>query len=481
SARLVDVQLDEINQLLVRLQVYEPGGTWQIRIDSTNGPIIGAVVFQKMERFGGWSFLEVPIKSTSGRHDIYFTYEHPKQLSEDHPEYNRSHMRFDWFYFYKSLPKTNPKKNQIEDKIRDLTQASVPTTPIMLDNPPKLARETHLFERGNWLVKGEEVTAAPPASLNPLPSGAPANRLGLAQWMTDPKHPLTARTIVNRIWEQVFGNGLVETLEDLGTQGATSTNQELLDYLSYTFMHDQEWSIKTLLRSILLSATYQQSSMVSPEALELDPNNVYLARMPRVRLSAEQSRDQALAVCGVLNPEMYGKPVMPYQPEGIWLSPYNGAKWKQSEGDQQYRRAIYTYWKRTSPYPSMITFDGVGREVCASRRIRTNTPLQALATLNDPVFIDFSRKLSLSVSETHQEATKQIEAVYYQVTNKEISPKRLVALEALYQEARANYEKEPALAEALLAETIVEDPASFAALVLVANTILNLDEVIMKS
>lgn len=480
SARLAKVHLDQVNQLLMRLVVYEPGGTWQIHLDSTTGPVIGSLVLPKMEKPRGWNFLEIPLQPTAGIHDLYFTYWHPKQLSENHPQYNRSHVRFDWFYFKEALPDTHPKKQEIEEKIQALIEASVPTTPIMLDNPPELKRKTHLFERGNWLVKGEEVQAAPPASLNPLPDGAPANRLGLAQWMTAPDHPLTSRTIVNRVWEQLYGFGLVETLEDLGTQGASATHQELLDYLSWTLMNEYQWSLKTLLKSIVLSATYQQSSKVSPAQLELDPNNVYLARMPRVRLSAEQIRDQALAVCEVMNEKMYGKPVMPFQPEGIWMSPYNGAKWKQSKGDQRYRRAIYTYWKRTSPYPSMITFDGVGREVCSSRRIRTNTPLQALATLNDPVFMDLSKKLILHVWEANTDATTKIKAAYQQVTNKEISAKRLAALEELYESALADYEQEPSLAKALAEGTAIEAAAPFAAMVLVANTILNLDEVIMK-
>jgi hypothetical protein len=364
--------------------------------------------------------------------------------------------------------------------MQSLLQAQVPTTPIMLENPVELKRKTHLFERGNWLVKGEEVSAVPPASLNALPDAAPANRLGLAQWMLASDNPLTSRTIVNRIWEQLFGYGLVETLEDLGTQGASASHQELLDYLSWTLMKDQKWSLKASMRSIVLSATYQQSSKVTPDLLERDPDNIYLARMPRVRLSAEQIRDQALAVCGVLNDEMYGTPVMPFQPAGIWSSPYSGAKWVQSKGDQQYRRAIYTYWKRTSPYPSMITFDGVGREICSSRRIRTNTPLQALATLNDPVFIDLSKQLSLSVWEEHDKVVDQIKASYKQVTGRPISDNRLVALEKLYQEALQNYQAKPSLAEDLLEDTEIKETAHFAALVLVANTILNLDEVIMK-
>lgn len=220
-----------------------------------------------------------------------------------------------------------------------------------------------------------------------------------------------ARTMVNRVWEQLFGLGLVETLEDLGSQGAAPQNQELLDYLSYKFMNEYKWSIKTLIKEIMLSATYRQDAKLTPEALEKDPSNRYLVRGPRVRLSAEQIRDQALAITGMMNSKMFGPPVMPYQPEGIWSSPYNGEKWVKSSENEQYRRAVYTFWKRTSPYPSMMAFDGVGREVCVSRRIRTNTPLQALVTLNDSVYVDLSAKLALRAlnnsKKNYQESIKR--------------------------------------------------------------------------
>lgn len=216
----------------------------------------------------------------------------------------------------------------------------------------------------------------------------------MAMWMTSNDNPLLARTMVNCVVGTAFGTGLVETLEDMGSQGATPVNQPLLDHLAYKFMNDYGWSVKRLIKEIVLSATYRQDSRASQEQLEKDPQNKFLARGARVRLSAEQIRDQALAVSGVINSEMYGPPVMPYQPEGIWNSPWSGDYWKRSEGGQQYRRAIYTFPKLTSPYPSMITFDAMGREVCTSRRIKTNTPLQALVTLNDSVYVDLAEKLS---------------------------------------------------------------------------------------
>ena len=231
----------------------------------------------------------------------------------------------------------------------------------MIDNTDKQFRATNVFERGNWLVKGKEVKPDVPHTLNPLPENAPHNRLGLAQWITDKKNPLTARTIVNRVWEQFFGQGIAETLEDMGTQGIAPTHVELLDYLSWKLMNDYNWSLKKLMKEIVMSATYRQDSKFSKESLEKDPFNKWYARGPRVRLSAEELRDQSLAVSGLLSKKMFGPSVYPYQPEGIWASPYDGNKWKKSEGDDQHRRALYTYWKRSSPYPSMITFDGTSQ------------------------------------------------------------------------------------------------------------------------
>ena len=268
------------------------------------------------------------------------------------------------------------------------------STPVLSEIPPTEARVTRVFDRGNWLAPLEEVAPGVPAALPPFGNDRPLDRLGLAQWMVDPGHPLTARVAVNRFWEQLFGVGLVETLEDFGTQGEAPSHPRLLDWLAVRFMNDQHWSVKQFLRAVVLSATYGQSSAVTPEKLERDPRNRLLARGPRFRLSAEQVRDVALSASGLLNPALYGPSVMPVQPDGIWQSVYSGETWETSEGGDRYRRGVYTYWKRTSPYPSMVTFDAPTREFCVSRRIRTNTPLQALITFNDPVYVEAAEALA---------------------------------------------------------------------------------------
>jgi hypothetical protein len=242
-------------------------------------------------------------------------------------------QQMDWFYFTQEFPGKGKPGYEANKKIFwSLLRTKVPTTPIMVDNPPDMHRPTNIFERGNWLVKGDVVTPAVPHALNPMPKNAPNNRLGMAMWLTSKENPLTARTMVNRVWEQLFGNGLAETLEDLGTQGIPPTHQELLDWLSWKFMNDYKWSVKTLLKEITMSATYRQDSKLTPEALEKDPSNKLYGRGARVRLSAEQVRDQGLCISGQLYEKMYGPSVFPYQPKGIWLSPWNGADWVKSEG-----------------------------------------------------------------------------------------------------------------------------------------------------
>jgi len=353
-----------------------------------------------------------------------------------------------------------------------------------MDNPADIATQHACIWKGaNWLVKGEEVQPDVPRSLNPLPKGAPRNRLGLAMWLTDPKNPLTARTMVNRLWEQVFGTGLVETLEDLGTQGAEATHRALLDDLSYRFMHNYHWSVKQLLKEMVMSATYRQSSVVSKELLEKDPANKYYARGPRVRLSAEQVRDQALCISGLMSPKMYGPSVMPWQPAGIWMSPWNGGDWVTSKGEDQYRRALYTYWKRTAPYPSMITFDGAGREVCTPRRIRTNTPLQALVTLNDSVYLDAARHFAFRMQQAAggADVKQQISKGYELAMLKNITPGRLQALVTLYDTAYGQFKQDTSQTSKMTGSDQQHNNPETAALVVVANAMLNLDELITKN
>jgi hypothetical protein len=472
SARLKNINLTGKTKVILHYKEYLDGGHLEMNLDAPKGKTVSKwkVKFEQDKK--GWKKIELPIQTTEGVHDIYLKYVNPKLTNP-----NANGITFDWFYFTKGFPDINTAENNKQKTIFwDLLNANVEKTPIMVENPNDFARKTQVFDRGSWLALGEEVTAGVPASLGKIPAGFPATRLGLAEWMSAKNNPLVARTMVNRVWEQLFGLGLVETLEDLGSQGAVPQNQELLDYLSYKFMNDYKWSIKTLIKEIMLSATYRQNAKLSPEALEKDPSNRYLARGPRVRLSAEQMRDQALAVTGMMNSKMFGPPVMPYQPEGIWSSPYNGEKWVKSSENEQYRRAVYTFWKRTSPYPSMIAFDGVGREVCVSRRIRTNTPLQALVTLNDSVYVDLSAKLALrafsSSKENYQESIKK---AYEYAAGKKISQENFIILAKLYAQSLAIYRKENS--KIIMG---VESP-ELGALIVVCNSILNLDEVITKS
>jgi hypothetical protein len=331
---------------------------------------------------------------------------------------------------------------------------------VMEELPDTSSRITRVFERGNWLSHGDTVQPKTPEFLPP--SDYAPDRLGFAQWLVDGKNPLTSRVIVNRFWEQIFGNGIVYTLEDFGTQGIKPSHPDLLDYLAVSFENKHQWSVKGLLREIVLSRTYQQSSVVNEELLEKDPYNYLLARGPRHRLTAENIRDQALAISGLLNPQVYGKSVKPYQPEGVWNVIRHVDRWETAKDGDQHRRGIYTFWRRVSPYPSMITFDVPSRELCVSRRIRTNTPLQALVTMNDPVFVEAAEALAeRMIKEGGEDDLEQIKYGYQLAMMKEPDETRMNALIDLYEAS--------------------EELGKSGAMALVANVILNLDEVIMKS
>jgi len=467
--RLANVDLSGKDKLIYRYVNYKAGGTWTIHIDKPYGPVLKKI---KIPDTKDWQIREEALElQLSGKHDLYFTYSNPNLKK---PEDNGA--MFDWFYFTDSFL-DNPNASSTKKEFWALLKKDVPTTPILMENPSAMKRSTQVFVRGNWLVKGDTVEADVPASLPPMPEDAPKNRLGLAMWMTSKDNPLTSRTLVNRVWEQIFGIGLVETLEDMGTQGIPPTHPELLNQLSWRLMNDYQWSVKRLIREIVLSETYQQDSKFTPELLKKDPLNIYYARAPRVRLSAEQIRDQALAVSGLLNEKMFGPSVMPYQPDGIWLSPWNGQTWKKSEGDEKYRRALYTYWKRTAPYPSMMTFDGSAREVCTARRIKTNTPLQALVTLNDSVYVEAASHLALRMLRESPELSKQIEKGYEWAIGKNISLQKRKVLEDLYQQTLNQVTIKPALNQ----EKDKPYSSKEKAMTLVANAILNLDEFVTKN
>ncbi len=353
-------------------------------------------------------------------------------------------------------------------------------TPIMHELPADSSRKTYQFVRGNWLVHGDEVRPTLPNSLvrfakTPL-ARQQHDRLTLARWLVSRDNPLTARVMVNRLWEQLFGAGLVGTLSDFGTQGDRPTHPELLDYLALRFRDEYRWSMKKLLRELVLSATYRQSSNVTPEGMAKDPQNRLLARGPRVRLTAEQVRDQALTVSGLLCHEQFGPPVMPPQPDGVWQTIRNVMKWKEAAGEDRYRRGIYTFWRKSSPYPSFVTFDAPSREFCVSKRVRTNTPLQALVTLNDPVYWESAQALAGRVSNS----ANPIDVAYQLLMGHNPQAAQLASLQKYYARSLTYYRVHPADARQVITLKTLKATPEMAALTLTTNVLLNLDEVVTK-
>jgi hypothetical protein len=293
-------------------------------------------------------------------------------------------------------PDFGSKLERLTNLTRQLRKIRSVETPVMVEQAAYERRETREFERGNFLTKtGEALNPDVPRLFPRLPEGAPRNRLTLAKWFFLPGQPLTARTAVNRYWEQLFGTGIVETLENFGSVGEEPSHPELLDWLALHFQNELHWDMKALLRELVTSATYRQSAKTTQALAERDPRNRLLGRGPQQRLTAEMVRDQALLASGLLSSAMGGPPVMPPQPEGVWNSVYNDSKWVDATGPNRYRRAIYTYIKRTSGYPSFLTFDASDHDVSLARRMPTNTPLQALVTLNDPVYREASEALAM--------------------------------------------------------------------------------------
>jgi hypothetical protein len=298
--------------------------------------------------------------------------------------------------FYQLYAFFNQSEDSDKPDDRPVLRIGQASTLILRELESGKRRTTRIHERGNFLNPGAEVQPAAPEAFHPMAADAPRNRLGLAQWLVSSENPLTARVQVNRYWARLWGRGLVESEEDFGTQGAAPVHPELLDWLATEFVR-LNWDMKALLKTMVMSATYRQASDVAPALLEKDPYNRLLARGARYRLDAEAVRDQALAVSGLLSGRMGGPPVMPWQPEGIWQVVYNGETWRTSAGEDRYRRSLYTFLRRTAPYPTMITYDAPTGETCTIRRVRTNTPLQALASLNDPVSMEAAQQLALRV------------------------------------------------------------------------------------
>jgi len=346
--------------------------------------------------------------------------------------------------------------------------------PVMSERSPDARRDTRVFSRGNRMTKDRSVQAGIPEISRPPQLDRALSRVDLANWLVGKENTLTSRVLANRLWAELFGMGLVETLEDFGSSGLPPSNQELLDHLALRLSQHHQWRIKPFMREIVLSATYRQTAKVSSEHLAKDPRNVWLTRGPRQRLTAEMVRDQSLLVSGLMSRKAFGPPVFPPQPEGIWKSVYNGAKWTTSEGEDRYRRAIYTYSKRTSGYPSFLTFDAPSRDVCSPRRINSNTPLQALVTLNDPAYMEMASSFANRMKQSAADLPAQLRQGYQWLTLQELPASALQALGDLHADAVTEYRSQPDEMKILAATP--ED----AAMILVANTMLNLDSALNR-
>jgi len=386
------------------------------------------------------------------------------------------------------LENTRYEIANLTEQLRLLDEAQ----PVMVMNTAEKPRDTFKLNRGQYNQPGEKVMPGVPACLPQMAEDARADRLGLAEWLVDPAHPLTARVAVNRVWQLLFGTGIVSSSADFGSQGQPPTHPELLDYLAVDFV-ENGWDVKRLIKKIVLSATYQQSSQITPELLHVDPNNHMLARGARFRLQAEFIRDAALKVSGLLVDRVGGPSVRPYQPAGLWLeishfgsSPATSQVFVQDHGEKLYRRSMYTYWKRTVPPPAMISLDAPNRELCVMRRASTNTPLQALVLLNDPQFVEASRALAeRAILEGPQSVSDRIGFIFELATTRLPTEQETEILQQAYENSLAEFKDNPSRAEEYLrvGESVRNSQielAEHAAWASVASMILNLSETITK-
>jgi hypothetical protein len=359
---------------------------------------------------------------------------------------------------------------------------TLPTVMVMQERPTP--RDTFILLRGAYDRPGDRVSPGVPAVLPTLPAGSPNNRLGFAKWLVDPSNPLTARVIVNRFWQMYFGVGLVKTVEDFGSQGEWPANLELIDWLATEFIRTG-WDVKAMQKMIVMSATYRQSSKLTPELVQRDPENRLLARGPRVRLSAEIIRDQALAVSGLLVEKVGGPSVKPYQPAGLWKE-LGGEDYRQDTGEGLYRRSLYTFWKRAVPPPSMMNFDAAGREACTVRENRTNTPLQALDLMNDPAYVEASRVLAERMMREGGATTEsRISFAFRLATARRPRPPELAILLESFHRSLDRFRTDPLGAAKFVSEgdhrrDETLDVSNLAAYTTVASLILNLDETVTK-
>lgn len=389
-----------------------------------------------------------------------------------------------------------PWRKELEGVEKELKTLNDAIPKSMIVEELAQPKEAFVLIRGEYDKKGDPVERHVPATLPPLPEEAPQNRLGLAKWLVDPSHPLTSRVTVNRWWQRIFGTGLVKTSEDFGVQGEPPSHPELLDWLAVEFI-ESGWDIKHMQKLMVMSATYRQQAAVTPRSLEVDPYNRYLSYSPRFRLDAEAIRDTALSVSGLLNDDIGGPSVKPYQPAGLWkavgYTNSNTANFSQDDGSDLYRRSMYTFWKRTAHPPAMAMFDAPSRESCTVRRARTNTPLQALALLNDRQFVEAARHFGDRLMQTKSESdTATLKQGFRMVTGRTPEEDELAVLLDAFQTHRAHFDEHPDLATEFIDSATTQktpqhldrdrarDP-ELAAWTMIANLLLNLDETLNRS
>jgi hypothetical protein len=474
-----DIELNGLEYIVYRYRS-EGNDAWiEVRLDRPDGELISKEQFTANgEDDGDWGGdLRTRIDNRSGRHDLYFEIINTTSKAPD-GMVMISNIELE----YVGREQPEPNLAAYRKELREIQTQKADYTAIMKPKLPAMQRQTKLFDRGNWMVQTTPLEGGVPEVMLNGEAEVPADRLAFARWLVSRENPLTARVLVNRFWARIFGRGLIETLEDFGTQSDPPTHPGLLDHLAVQFMEGHQWRVKSLLKEIVSSATYRQASRTNRQKLEVDPDNRWLSRGPRFRLSAEQIRDQALAVSGLLSDSIGGPSVMPPQPEGVWQIVYSGEQWKTPEDEMRHRRGLYTYWKRTTPYPSMTAFDSPSREFCVSRRIRTNTPLQALVTLNDPAFLEAARALAARMREAGgRDLEVCIREGYKRALCNIPDAETISILRELHLRAQAEMDGPGQPRARTIA--MEEDPDEFVLsdpLEVVANAILNLDGFLTK-
>jgi hypothetical protein len=371
-----------------------------------------------------------------------------------------------------------PIRDTIKDLQAQVQSLGIPTTLVMSENAAVQHPGATIRIRGSFTSKSGDVQAGIPAFLGTLPAGEPQNRLALAKWLVSRDNPLTARVTTNHIWEAYFGRGIVETSEDFGTQGSRPSHPELLDWLATEFM-DSGWDMKAMHRLIVTSATYRQSSRATPEAIEKDPANILLSRGARFRVEAEMVRDITLSASGLLSSKTGGPSVFPYQPNGVWELPYekDTDTWVMSDGEDRYRRGLYTFIRRAATYPSMTVFDATSREYCTARRNHTDTPLQALTTLNDPAFFEAAQAMARRILKEGGPDTKtRIDYGFLLATSRHPQGAELDLLQTAFDTERRYFAAHMKEAEAISTKT----DAELAAWTVLSRDLLNLDETLTR-